>query len=330
MYSRASLMSQLQLYQSQLSYSLLLFLHKHHSHHHNIYDEYSPFKPLEYLLLHTHAKCDQKIQDNITMTASDSLQDIAKSLNNQATFHNEDPQLLSEFTSFPKLPLEIRLMIFEYALTNDDRVFNIAIFRDRSKTKQGFPRVGVRLAYAPDRKEEGKENYVALLATCNESRSVALKVFKHTLPAYHGGILRFSDRTIVTLANLERFIFDESIFPGAGRSTRRERIFKKIKSGLLNVKRYGIDCGSENGGGFYIHLHNNFLHDNFSFGICRIVNQVMLKEIVLVEWDKRCRIGAFLQWKTKRELIDVVSNHLQHGPLGTIQKTYLGFRKGDE
>jgi hypothetical protein len=51
---------------------------------------------------------------------------------------------------------------------------------------------------------------------------------------------------------------------------------------------------------------------------------------VLVEWEKNWRGRAFLQWKTKRELIDVISHDLHHGPLGKIQKTYLGWRKDDE
>jgi hypothetical protein len=270
----------------------------------------------------------KKSQDKITMTASDSFQDIAKSLNNLVTFHNEAPQLLSEFTSFPRLPLEIRLMILNYGLTNGDRVFNIVIFQDRSKTKQGFPRTNLRLAYAPERKEEAKENYVALLATCNESRSVALKVFKHTLPAYHGGFLRFSDRTIVTFANIYSFVTNESIFPGVDSFTRERRILKKIKSDILNVNRYGVDCSSEEDSGFYVLLSSDFC------GLYQIVSQAMLKEIVLVDWNKNFRAGearTFLQWKTKKELVDKVSNHLQLGPLGMIRKiTYLGWRKDDE
>jgi hypothetical protein len=308
--------------------SLLLFLHKHHSPSSQHLRRVLPLRAPR--ISSSAYACEvlprRSSQHLITMAASDSLQDIAKSLNNLVTFHNEAPQPLSEFTSFPKLPLEIRLMIFENGLTNDDRVFNIVIFRDQSKTKQGKTRVGVQLAYAPDRKEEGKENYVALLATCDESRSVALKVFKHTLPAYHGGILRFSDRTIFTLANIYSFSTDKSIFPSFGNFARRERIFQKIKSALLKVKRYGIDCSSEDDLGLYVHLHNNF-----SVGINWIVNQVMLKEIVLVEWEKNWRGRAFWQWNTKRELIDKVSNHLPHRPLSTIQKiTYLGWRKDDE
>jgi hypothetical protein len=92
------------------------------------------------------------------MAASDSLQDIAKSLNNLVTFQNEAPKPLSEFNCFPELPLEIRLMIFEYSLANDDRVFKIWISRDRPKTKQKTPRNDVRLVYALHKKEEAKGN----------------------------------------------------------------------------------------------------------------------------------------------------------------------------
>ena len=125
-----------------------------------------------------------------------------------------------EFTLFPKLPTELRLIIWKFALPNgaaDDgkRIFclNTQFVNDDTRLNAIFYLTTSRHAPcdpSPRNKAEMNVEYenwrrdmrdVGLLRACKESRDVFLRAFPHTLSTTNGGVIRFDDQTTIHVEN---------------------------------------------------------------------------------------------------------------------------------
>jgi hypothetical protein len=122
---------------------------------------------------------------------------------------------LTEFKLFPKLPTELRLKVFEYAIPTskkgEKRVIRVIPFMEGSlpydfkvtfkiQKRSGERRVRGTLTST-------KIYDIGLLGACKESRQVFLKAFENcpSLSTIDGGIIRFHQDTYIYLQELSSF-----------------------------------------------------------------------------------------------------------------------------
>jgi len=154
--------------------------------------------------------------------------DLIVDSQSNATQPDEDParSRFDTFTHFPKLPIELRLIIWKFALpngANDDgnRVFCFHAHITHSLTLQCSEvtfRVTPRMIPTPpsltpetlriqadlkaeDQLDRKDMRNVALLRACKESRDVFLNRFQRILPAEGMGVIRFEDQTSIHIRN---------------------------------------------------------------------------------------------------------------------------------
>jgi hypothetical protein len=147
----------------------------------------------------------------------------ARLLPNHAMANQLDPTssatALTEFKLFPKLPTELRLKVFKYAVPTskkgEKRVIRVIplmksswlwgsriAFKIRKPTEEGRARGTLTSSEIYD---------IGLLGACKESRQVFLKAFENcsSLSTIDGGIIRFHQDTYIYLHELSSFpIFD--------------------------------------------------------------------------------------------------------------------------
>ncbi|KAL2064247.1 hypothetical protein VTL71DRAFT_4741 [Oculimacula yallundae] len=117
---------------------------------------------------------------------------------------------LTQFHLFPKLPLEIRRMIFKEALQTKNLMLFVNWNLGDTKGEIGLFATICNWGVLSSRSiQEIKDFDMPLLAACSESRDIYVKHNKSILPAFYGGVIRYHvDETAVFIygfAHMESF-----------------------------------------------------------------------------------------------------------------------------
>jgi hypothetical protein len=113
-----------------------------------------------------------------------------------------DPPL-AEFTLFPKLPIELRLKTFGYALPDGGRTAiraRVVLKGDRGSFKKRLQFEVRKISGKATRNTPSSLLQLGLLGACKESRETYIQSFKNVLPSPRG-LIRFHDDTIIYIEN---------------------------------------------------------------------------------------------------------------------------------
>jgi hypothetical protein len=180
------------------------------------------------------------------------------------------PVDFNEFSLFPELPLEIRLIIWKHALPhrrNKDENHLISVAMVPGSIEDGEPvEIKFRIAPAQERlgfdfttswayhrlqptaemshmlleearADEKDQRDVRLLETCRESRLAFLEEFPESLPVHNTdfGVMRFNQHSTIFVSNLFSKELDDILF-GAWMGHCKMPIFDKVRSVATSPK----------------------------------------------------------------------------------------------
>ena len=150
---------------------------------------------------------------------------------------------LTEFLFFPRLPTELRLMIWAFSLPEGCIIsLNIGQFRLYRQGEELLLNVSYAPSQPPHLNDLGEppKSHVSLLAASRESRMVFLEKFNHTVPIryYYKGTRYFGNSDTIYLESVPYDLDSTAIFQAVELGHKPGPFFNNVTRLALNVNAF--------------------------------------------------------------------------------------------